>query len=160
MSTAAEPDVILPHTYAEEFEGEEHPPNRLSTAPRNRILLAAIAAGMVGAGLGVTHGANMTALRFRAENAHRLPRSQQGWFLYHKSKNYAVMLGGIKEARRMGTKLAIWTTLFLGIEELLDRSRRRRDALSSVCAGLTTAGAFSLYSKQLSVTKLKWRTQL
>lgn len=147
MATAAENDALLQRVLADKFEEEATPPNRLSSTPRNRILLAALAAGMIGAGLGMSHGASMTGLRFRAENAHRLPTSQQGWFLYHKSKNYAVMLGGTKEARRMGSKLAIWTSLFLVIEEIVDRSRRRRDALSTICAGLTTAGIFSLYSK-------------
>ena len=39
------------------------------------------------------------------------------------------------------------------IEELVDRSRERRDALSTICAGLTTAGAFSLYSKSAKVVQ-------
>jgi len=147
MAIAADRDIVLQRVLGDEYEEEIQAPNRLSSTPRNRILLASVAAGMIGAGLGMSHGANMTGLRFRAENAHRLPTSQQGWFLYHKSKNYAVMLGGTKEARRMGSKLAVWTALFLVIEDLVDRSRRRRDALSTICAGLTTAGAFSLYSK-------------
>lgn len=153
MTTAADPDVILQRVLGDKYEEEVQVPNRLSLPPRNRILLAAVAAGITGAGLGMFHGANMTGLRFRAENAHRLPTSQQGWFLYHKSKNYAVMVGGTKEARRMGSKLAAWTALFLVIEELVDRSRERRDALSTICAGLTTAGAFSLYSKSAKVAQ-------
>jgi hypothetical protein len=60
-----------------------------------------------------------------------------------------VMLGGVKEATRMSARLAAWTSLFLIIEEIVDRSRQSRDALSTLCAGLTTAGAFSLYSKKI-----------
>jgi len=65
----------------------------------------------------------MAGLVFRAENAHRLPTSQVGWYLYHKSKNYHVALGGIKEGLRMGLRLAVWTGLFLYMEEAVDRLR-------------------------------------
>lgn len=150
MSTMmAEKDLIVERAQKTLPPDVEVPPDRLSLAPRSRILLAATSAGGIGAVLGMSHGSNMTGLRFRAENAHRLPTSQQGWFLYHKSKNYAVALGGVKEAARMSTRLAFWTGLFLTTEEIIDRSRNNRTALSTVIAGLSTAGAFSLYSMLL-----------
>ncbi|OQO14986.1 hypothetical protein B0A48_00368 [Cryoendolithus antarcticus] len=62
-------------------------------------------------------------LRFRAENAHRLPTTQAGWYLYHKSKNYVSLLGGLKEGFRMGGRLALWTGLFAGMEQGIDRFR-------------------------------------
>jgi len=147
MATNAEIDLIIQKALATEPPETQRPPNRLSLAPSRRIAMAATSAALIGGALGMSHGANTTGLKFRAENAHRLPTSQQGWFLYHKSKNYAVMLGGVKEAARMSTRLAIWSILFLGVEEIVDRSRHSRDALSTLCAGLTTAGAFSLYSE-------------
>jgi hypothetical protein len=68
-------------------------------------LPALVAVGATsGSLLGLIHGANETGLRFRAENAHRLPATQTGWYLYHKSKNYVAMLGGIKEGVRMAGK--------------------------------------------------------
>jgi hypothetical protein len=147
MATDAERNLIVQRALADGPPETVQPPNRLSVHPQKRVLMACTAAGMIGAALGVSHGANVAGLKFRAENAHRLPTSQQGWFLYHKSKNYAVMLGGVREAARMSARLAAWTSLFLLIEEIVDRSRQSRDALSTLCAGLTTAGAFSLYSK-------------
>lgn len=65
----------------------------------------------------------MAGLRFRAENAHRLPTSEVGWFLYHKSKNYNAMLGGVREGLRMGVKLGVWGGLFFWAEEGVDRLR-------------------------------------
>lgn len=159
MTTDEERDLIIQRALADGPPETVQPPDRLSVHPQKRILMACTAAGMLGAALGVSHGANVTGLKFRAENAHRLPTSQQGWFLYHKSKNYAVMLGGVKEAARMSARLAVWTSLFLIIEEIVDRSRQSRDALSTLCAGLTTAGAFSLYSKR-STTYCGNRLQL
>jgi hypothetical protein len=109
-----------------------------------------------GFSLGASQGATKGAYRYRAENAHRLPTTQTGWFLYQKSKNYHAMLGGLKEGARFGSICAGWATLFLFAEELVDRSRARifarrddeiatgqRDAGSTVIAGLTVAGIYS-----------------
>ena len=88
-----------------------------------RETLALCVSSACGFGLGATYGGNMAGLRFRAENAHRLPTSQVGWYLYHKSKNYHVMAGGVKEGLRMGVKLSIWAGGFLCMEEATDRFR-------------------------------------
>ncbi|KAI5236333.1 hypothetical protein E4T42_09511 [Aureobasidium subglaciale] len=100
------------------------PPNdRLSIAFNYRLPLTTLLASGAGFGLGLTHGGQVAGLRFRAENAHRLPSSQVGWYLYHKSKNYHIMLGGIKEGFRMGGRLAFWTAIFFVFEEAVDRFR-------------------------------------
>jgi len=43
--------------------------------------------------------------------------------LYHKSKNYHIMLGGIKEGIKMGAKLGFWVGSFFFMEEAVDRMR-------------------------------------
>jgi hypothetical protein len=88
-----------------------------------RLPLTTLLASFAGFGLGLTHGGQLAGLRFRAENAHRLPTSQVGWYLYHKSKNYHIMLGGIREGFRMGGKLSFWTAVFFVFEEAVDRFR-------------------------------------
>lgn len=115
----------------------------------------------------MVHGANETGLRFRAENAHRLPATQSGWYLYHKSKNYVAMLGGIKEGMRMAARQAFWVGVFVASEEGVDRTRNMvsviwsglreneegevegasKDFVSTLFAGLGTAGAFSIYNR-------------
>jgi len=121
--------------------------------------------------MGVAHGSNESGLRFRAEHAHRLPTSQAGWYLYHKSKNYHMLLGGIIEGLRMSVRLAWWVGLYVMTEEGVDRGRAavvrhyraavqdaaseadvarvagNRDFVSSVLAGLGTAGAFSAWNR-------------
>ena len=89
----------------------------------------------------------MAGLRFRAENSHRFPTSATGWYLYHKSKNYHKMLGGLKEGFRMGGKVAFWGGSFFAFEELIDSARGTKDFASTVVAGLSVAGGFSLWSK-------------
>ncbi|CAD0098324.1 unnamed protein product [Aureobasidium mustum] len=100
------------------------PPNDRLSIPFNwRLPLTTVLASFAGFGLGLTHGGQLSGLRFRAENAHRLPTSQVGWYLYHKSKNYHIMLGGIKEGFRMGARLSFWTAIFFVFEEAVDRFR-------------------------------------
>lgn len=106
--------------------------------------------------LGSSQGAQKGAYRYRAENAHRLPTTQTGWFLYQKSKNYHAMLGGVKEGAKFGSICMGWATLFMVTEEMVDLSRARllargdedvatgqRDAGSTVIAGMSLAGIYS-----------------
>jgi hypothetical protein len=103
----------------------------------------------VGMGLGVSHGSQVAGLRFRAENAHRLPSTSTGWYLYHKSKNYNMAFGGVKEGLKMGTKISLWTVGFFAIEDVLDRYRETKDFFNTLVASLTVAGGFSLWSMHL-----------
>jgi hypothetical protein len=111
---------------------------------------------IVGFSLGAAHGGPIAAYRYRAENAHRLPATQTGWYLYHKSKNYHSIIGGVKEGVKLGGVLCGWATVFMCCEEVVDRSRGRlfakgdddvangqRDAASTVVAAMSTAGIYS-----------------
>jgi hypothetical protein len=111
-----------------------------------RLPLATSLSFLVGMGLGVSHGSQVAGFRFRAENAHRLPSTPTGWYLYHKSKNYQMAFGGVKEGMKMGAKVSFWTAGFFSIEEIFDRYRGTKDFLNTVVASLTVAGGFSLWS--------------
>lgn len=130
-------------------------PHRLSTPTPLRIGGALAASFLAGTLLGVSHGSRMSGMRFRAENSHRLPTTSTGWYLYHKTKNYHVLLGGIKEGLRMGFRTSFWTGGFFIIESAVDSLRHRQDCLSSAVAGLTIAGNFAVFSKYLDTVKLK-----
>jgi hypothetical protein len=146
---------------------------RLSINLFDRVELSVITGAISGFLIGTIKGSQDAGFRFRAENAHRLPTSQRGWFLYHKSKNYNMMLGGVVEGFKQARKFALWTTLFFVLEEGIDRGRTKivrdllewkrneiiehdneaiilesqRDALSSAFAGLGSAGIFSVYNR-------------
>lgn len=111
-----------------------------------RLPLAATLSFVSGMALGISHGSQTAGLRFRAENAHRLPTTPTGWYLYHKSKNYHMALGGVKEGMKMGAKVSFWTAGFFGIEEMFDRYRGTKDFVNTVIASLSIAGGFSLWS--------------
>ena len=97
-------------------------------------------------GLGLAHGSKTAGLRFRAEHAHKLPQTTTGWFLYHKSKNYHVAYGGIREGLRMGAKVSLWATAMFVVENMFDHYRGSVDAANTVLACVATAGGLSLWS--------------
>ncbi|KAH8882560.1 hypothetical protein GQ53DRAFT_665541 [Thozetella sp. PMI_491] len=121
--------------------------SRLSTPPILRIPLASTLAFLVGMGLGTAHGSKTAGLRFRAEHAHKLPTTATGWFLYHKTKNYHVANGGIREGLKMGTKLSIIATATFAIENMFDTYRGTKDLLNTVIACVSVAGGFSLWNR-------------
>ncbi|KAI1454678.1 hypothetical protein F4805DRAFT_305308 [Annulohypoxylon moriforme] len=121
--------------------------SRLSIPPLLRIPAAATTAFGVGMMLGLAHGSKTAGLRFRAENAHRLPRSTMGWYLYHKSKNYHLALGGLKEGLKVGARLSVLSTAMFCAENLFDVYRGTKDLFSTVMASLAVAGGFSFWNR-------------
>lgn len=155
------------------------PSQPLTNAPRlgmpfdRRLLLTTFTSFVCGFTLGSASAGSMAALRFRAENAHRLPISQPGWYLYHKSKNYYKMKHGVVEGLRKGVKVAAWSSVFFVVEESLDIFRgtwragrtieemegvdelslkkidrgvaSSRDFISSAMAGMVTGGVWSAW---------------
>ncbi|KAH6669553.1 hypothetical protein B0J14DRAFT_487581 [Halenospora varia] len=112
-----------------------------------RLPLTTGIAFLAGASLGVAHGSQTTGLRFRAEHAHRLPTTPTGWYLYHKSKNYHMAMGGVKEGMKMGAKIGFWTAGFFSIEDMFDRYRGTKDFVNTILASLSVAGVFSLWNR-------------
>ncbi|KAH6609998.1 tim17 tim22 tim23 pmp24 family domain-containing [Trichoderma cornu-damae] len=127
------------------FPSESHP--RLAMMTPSRVLLGSVASSLVGFSLGAVQGGQMAQLRFRAEHAHKMPDTTAGWYLYHKSKNYHAMQGGIREGFRMGFKTGFWSLVALSLESTVDRYRGSSDMFSTVVATLTVAGAFSLWHR-------------
>lgn len=113
-----------------------------------RVPLAFASSFAVGFTLGTIQGGRMTGLRFRAEHAHKLPASPAGWFLYHKSKNYHVTLGGLKEGLKMGAKISLLGTAMFGIEAMFDEYRGAKDVFNTVIAAVTVSGCLSFWSTE------------
>lgn len=125
---------------------------RLSIPAFIRIPIASASAFIVGLLLGTAQGSRMAGLRFRAEHAHKLPTTTTGWYLYHKSKNYHVAYGGLKEGFRMGRRVCFWTTSMFAIENMFDTYRGASDLFNTVTACVTVAGGFSLWSMYSNLT--------
>ena len=135
--------------------------HRLSVPFFIRLPTATAGAFLTGMALGLSHGSKTAGLRFRAENSHRFPTTSAGWYLYHKSKNYHAMLGGIKEGTKMGYRISFWTGSFFLVEEAVDQLRGTKDFLSTVVAGLSISGGFSAWSMcSIWEPKSQWEYQL
>lgn len=119
---------------------------RLGISAPIRIPMSMCSAFGVGITLGASHGSSTAALRYRAENAHRLPTSTVGWYQYHRSKNYKAIVGGVRDGLKLGSKLSAGVLAFCFFEETVDRARHgNRDFLSTVTAGLSFSGVYSLF---------------
>jgi hypothetical protein len=137
-----------------------YPNERLSIIPAIRWQIVLLASFTYGASFGVAKGGRIAADRYRAMNSHRQPATQAGWYLYHRSKSYHTVVGGVKGGIKQGGILSFWTSVFMGVEEGLDQARVRlfagrdgevrkgqRDFVSTVVAALTTAGVYSRWKR-------------
>lgn len=104
----------------------------------------------VGTAIGLVRGSRAAGLRFLAENAHRPPTTVQGWYFYNKTKNYRMMLGGLRKAGTDAAKLGFTALAWVTFEEGLHQVGL--DDLGEVGAGIGTAGIFA------GVYRLPWRT--
>ncbi|KAJ5132197.1 hypothetical protein N7448_006355 [Penicillium atrosanguineum] len=146
-NSARENSLLLKLIYWHKLFDSDTPP-RLGIDVERRIPYATVSAFSTGAVLGYYHGSNKAGLRFRAENAHRFPTTSAGWFQYHKTKNYISVVGGVKDAMKMGSKLGAGALAFCLFEETVDYARHEeRDFLSTVTAGLSFSGIYSLLSR-------------
>ncbi|KAJ5986271.1 hypothetical protein N7451_010636 [Penicillium sp. IBT 35674x] len=127
---------------------ESDTPPRLGIDVEKRIPYATMCAFIPGLALGYVHGSKKAGLLFRAENAHRFPTTSTGWFQYHKTKNYISIVGGVKDGIKMGAKLGVGALAFSLFEETVDYARHdERDFLSTVTAGLSFSGIYSLLAR-------------
>ncbi|KAF3399693.1 hypothetical protein DPV78_006589 [Talaromyces pinophilus] len=145
-SWSEEPGLVKVLHWYKLFESSTPP--RLGMNIEKRLPLTALTAFSVGLGVGANHGARKAAYQFRAENAHRFPTTSTGWFQYHKTKNYKAIVGGVSDGFRLGTRLGVGAMAFVLFEETVDCARHdRRDFLSTVIAGLSFSGMYSLLAR-------------
>lgn len=117
---------------------DEVPAIRIDIPQRYYLLPGA--AVLTGVTIGLFRGSRAASLRFLAENAHRTPRTVRGWYLYNKTKNYRVLLGGLKEAGAHAARLGLTAAGWVAIEE--GCSRVGLDEVREMAAGLGTGTLF------------------
>lgn len=123
------------------------PGGRASLSVPSRLALMTGVSSFWGFCLGSYLGGRQSGLQYLAENAHRLPTTVQGWYFYHKTKNYRMMLGGIKRGMLYGGRTGALCLMYGSVESALDRIRGEDDILNSVAAGITSGVVFSAMSK-------------
>ncbi|KAI8986039.1 hypothetical protein BDB01DRAFT_76691 [Pilobolus umbonatus] len=140
-------DTQSPYSTMESYR--DYPSNMLraglSTKPR--LILMTGLGSFWGFSIGAYLGGKQSGLQYLAENAHKLPTTVQGWYFYHKTKNYRMMLGGIKRGVKYAGKTGGLCLLYGGVEAMLDDLRGEADVLNSVSAGVTSGVVFSALTK-------------
>ncbi|KAI7863213.1 hypothetical protein BDF14DRAFT_1845736 [Spinellus fusiger] len=121
--------------------------NRAGLTTQPRLVLLSSVGGFWGFAMGSFLGGRQAGLQYLAENAHRLPTTVQGWYFYHKTKNYRVALGGVKRGLRFAARTGGLCLMYGAIEAGLDDIRGEADVANSVVAGVTTGTLFSTLSK-------------
>ena len=96
--------------------------------------------------MGLYRGGKIAGLRYLAENTHRLPRTQQGWYFYHKTKNYVVMKEAIIESCRYSLNTFKFALCFFGIEAGLDAARGTIDFLNTTASSCLVGLLYSFSS--------------
>src|ERR1700748_2855145 len=98
-----------------------HTPPRAYLDQHPRLWQIPACSFFVGFVIGTRRGARATSLRFLAENAHRAPRTLQGWYFYNKTKNYRVMWGALKGGAVYGMKVVAFGGTWAALEEISSR---------------------------------------
>ncbi|KAI0092085.1 hypothetical protein BDY19DRAFT_928245 [Irpex rosettiformis] len=114
-------------------------PSRFYLLPGSAILL--------GLTLGFVRGSRTASLRFLAENVHHAPTTVQGWYFYNKTKNYRVIMGGLKEAGVEAVKLGTTAAGWVCFEEGMGRVGEKvpwAGEFKEVVAGTGTGAVFAL----------------
>ncbi|KAI9172925.1 hypothetical protein H9P43_007056 [Blastocladiella emersonii ATCC 22665] len=127
----------------------DHPLVRLPPPPPELARFATFAGLGVFWGflLGGAIGSRSAGLQFLAEHAHQLPVTVQGWYFYHKTKNYRMAWGGFRRGLREAGRLGSVVATFAAVETAVDLARETEDAASSVVAGIFTAAAFAAVNR-------------
>jgi hypothetical protein len=120
---------------------DDSPPRQIHLTIPPRLYIVPGAALLVGSCIGIVRGSRRASLRFLAENAHRPPTTIRGWYLYNKTKNYKVLLGGLKAGGADASRLAATAFGWVSVEEGLERAGF--GDFREVGAGVGTAGVFS-----------------
>jgi len=108
------------------------------------------AAMMIAGGtLGMFRGGRRESWRFLAEHAHQAPTTVQGWYFYQKTKNYRVLMGGLRGAGADALRLGLTGLWWVGMEEAM--RRMGLDDVREIGAGVGTAGVFA------GLYRLPWR---
>jgi hypothetical protein len=121
--------------------------NRIGLEPMKRILLITASASFWGFMLGGVIGSRQSGMQYLAENAHRLPKNMEGWYFYHKKKNYRMIWGALRRGAVYSGKTGAMVGLFEVLEASADFYRGGADLFNSVMAGVASGAFFSAISK-------------
>ncbi|KAK9325662.1 hypothetical protein V1517DRAFT_313974 [Lipomyces orientalis] len=137
------------------FEEAVDPKYRLGTHPSVRLPFLVMATGIVTFPLGLFRGSKVGGLKFLAENSHRLPGTVQGWYFYHKQKNYVILKDGMIESFKFGMRSITFVSGMFGVEALLDWARGQVDFLNTVVGASAVGLVYAARQRNLPRSQIK-----
>ncbi|KAF9111258.1 hypothetical protein BGX27_005173 [Mortierella sp. AM989] len=117
---------------------------RIGLEPVKRICLITGTSAFWGFVFGGVIGSRQSGMQYLAENAHRLPKNMEGWYFYHKRKNYRMAFGALKKGAIYSAKTGVLVGLFEVLEASADFYRGGADLLNSMVAGVASGALFSV----------------
>ncbi|KAL7752394.1 hypothetical protein RI367_001928 [Sorochytrium milnesiophthora] len=112
-----------------------------------RFVTMTFLGSMWGFAMGTAIGARRAGMQYLAENAHRLPVTKQGWYFYHKTKNYRILLGSVQHGARYALRIGSIVALFSATEIGLDLATRKEEMWSTAMAGAFSATVYALTTR-------------
>ena len=133
----------------DEMEKRRREAIELSTPIPMRYAIVPSVAAATGFSLGLVRGSRKGSLQFLAENAHRAPRTLEGWYFYKKTKNYRVMLAGLKGGAAEGARLGAVGMMYVLLEGAAEwvGGGTGLERVREVVAGVGSAGVVGLMSE-------------
>ncbi|WVQ67864.1 uncharacterized protein L199_006069 [Kwoniella botswanensis] len=116
LSDLAEPSSSSSSSSASQTSVQPTPTRISLTVPTSLLILPPTAA-LIGLSIGLVRGGNRSRLRFLAENAHRQPKTVQGWYFYTKTRNYRVFFGAAKTGSKYALGLGGATATYVLLDE-------------------------------------------
>ncbi|KAK4689927.1 hypothetical protein P7C73_g190, partial [Tremellales sp. Uapishka_1] len=89
------------------------------------LLVLPPTAATIGFLIGMSRGGSRARLRFLAENAHRPPKTVQGWYFYTKTRNYRVFFSALRTGGKYAAVLGAATSLYVVTDEAVGWARER-----------------------------------
>ncbi|KAJ1929453.1 hypothetical protein IWQ60_001134 [Tieghemiomyces parasiticus] len=140
-----------PSTTGKWYHTNEHSQNplllRAGLTPPQKIGTVVGTSGIWGFALGAYEGGRKASMQYLAEHMHKLPTTHEGWYFYHKHKNYRVMLASIYRGTFYATKFMVICGAFSAMETAADVWKGDTDFMSTTVAALTTAGLFAAFNR-------------
>ncbi|KAF8311145.1 hypothetical protein DL93DRAFT_2083589 [Clavulina sp. PMI_390] len=148
MSTsqnAPPPNPDAPSSKSVDNDFDEKPEAIRLYIPRELYLIPLTTTSM-GMALGFLRGSRKASLRYLAENAHRAPKTLEEWYFYHKTKNYRVLSGGLKQSGRESLRFGAAGLFWVGAEQAASRVGlgAYKEVLAGVGLGGLVAAAYRL----------------
>ncbi|WVQ99251.1 hypothetical protein IAU59_006383 [Kwoniella sp. CBS 9459] len=123
LSDLAEPASKASSSSSSSSSAQASASSQINVTVPTSLLILPTTAALVGLSIGIVRGGGRARLRFLAENAHRQPKTIQGWYFYTKTRNYRVFFGAARTGAKYAAGLGGATAAYVLLDESIGWSR-------------------------------------